>query len=65
MSGIRERPSPKGRVRCATVSTGRCFRRGSAGTLVRMSRVRYTEESPFVKCQEESWVLNIEREGKD
>ena len=33
--------------------------------MVRRSRGRYTEERPFVRCLDESWALNDEREGKD
>jgi len=59
------RPSCSGIVRCARASIGRCFLRGGEGTLVRQSRGRYTEERPFVRCLDESWALNDEREGKD
>jgi len=52
-------------VRCARVSTGRCFLRGGEGTLVRQSRGRYTEERPLVRCLVESWALKEEREGND
>ena len=45
-------------------SIGRCFLMGGVGTVERQSRGRYTEDSPLVKCREESWALKTEREGK-
>jgi len=38
--GRRVRPSPRGRVRCARASTGRCFLIGGEGTFVRQLRGR-------------------------
>jgi len=33
--------------------------------LVRQSRGRYTEDRPSVRCLDESWALNDEREGEE
>ena len=63
--GTHVRPSCRGRVRWARASTGRCFLRGREGILVRQLRGSYIEERPFVRCQDESWALKEEREGKD
>ena len=46
-------------------SMGRCFLIGGVGTVERQSRGRYTEDRPLVWWREESWALNIEREGKE
>jgi len=35
------------------------------GPLVRQSRGMYTGESPLVRCLDESWAPQEEREGKD
>ena len=62
--GKRERPPMSGMTRCAIASMGRCFLMGGLGTVERQSRGRYTEDSPLVRCREESCALKIEREGK-
>jgi len=35
------------------------------GWIIRQSRGRYPEESPFVRSLDESWALEEERQGKD
>ena len=52
--GRRERPSMRGRKRCAMASMGRCLLMGGVGIGVRQSRGRYTDESPLVRWREES-----------
>jgi len=63
--GRRVRPSCRGRVRCASASTGRCFLIGGEGTFVCQLRGRYTEERPVVRCLEAFSARKEEREGKD
>jgi len=65
ISGRRVRPSCRCRVRCARASIGRCFLIGGEGVFVFQLRGRWTEESPTVRCLDESWALNEEREGKE
>ena len=63
--GKGERPSLSGMVRWASASIERCLRMGGEGTGVCQSSGRYQEDSPLVRCLEESRALKEEREGKE
>jgi len=63
--GKRVRPSCRGWVRSVNASTGSCFLSSGEGIFVRQSRERYTELKPLVRCLDDSWALQVDREGKD
>jgi len=48
------RPGFRGRVRWARASTGRCFLIGGEVVILFQLRRRKTEESPIVRCLDES-----------